>query len=102
MILILALLIGVVAGHRTATPLAVVAWAAWLGRLPLAGGPLGFMGAPITPWLFTAAAVAELIGDKLPKAPSRKAPALLIGRLIAGGLCGAALGAAHGALIGGA
>ena len=100
-ILILALLIGVVAGLRSLTPIAVVAWAAYLGRLPLAGGPLGFLAAAVTPWLFTLAAAGELVADKLPRTPSRKAPPPFIARVLSGALCGAAVGAPHGALLGG-
>ena len=39
-VLLLALLIGGVAGLRTFTAPAVVSWAAYLGWLPLAGTPL--------------------------------------------------------------
>jgi len=37
-------------------------------------------------------AIGELINDKLPKTPSRKAPGPFIGRVMSGALCGAALG----------
>ena len=39
-------------------------------------------------------AAGEIIGDKLPMIPNRTAPGPLLGRIISGGLCGAALCAA--------
>ncbi|TIW52125.1 MAG: DUF4126 domain-containing protein, partial [Mesorhizobium sp.] len=44
MLYLLALLIGVVAGLRAGTALAVTAWGAWLGWLPVAGTWASFMG----------------------------------------------------------
>ena len=41
-------------------------------------------------------AVGELITDKLPTTPKRTAPALLVARIITGGLCGACLCASAG------
>ena len=46
---VLAFLIGVVAGLRAMTAPAAVSWAARLGWLNLAGTPLAFMGAAVTP-----------------------------------------------------
>jgi uncharacterized membrane protein len=46
-------------------------------------------------------AVAELINDKLPKTPSRKAPPAFVARIASGALSGAAVGAASGELTGG-
>jgi uncharacterized membrane protein len=46
-------------------------------------------------------AIGELIADKLPKTPSRKAAAGFTTRIVTGGLSGAALGAASQGLIGG-
>ena len=100
-ILLLAFLIGVVAGLRALTPLAAVSWAARLGWLDLHGTWLSFFGFAAAPYIFTVLAVAELIADKLPKTPSRKAPPAFIVRIVSGGLCGAALGTAGDALIGG-
>ncbi|MFD0794150.1 DUF4126 family protein [Mucilaginibacter litoreus] len=53
--------------------------------------------------VFKVLAVAELVGDKMPSAPNRTAAPGLIGRIIAGGLCGAAVfkGENKNALIGG-
>jgi uncharacterized membrane protein len=64
-VLILAFLIGVVAGLRALTPLAVISWAARLGWVPLQGTWLAFVGFVVTPYILTVLAIAELIGDKL-------------------------------------
>lgn len=97
-----AFLIGLVAGLRSMTAPAAVSWAARVGCLNLQGTPLAFLGAAVTPWIFTIAALAELVGDKLPRAHSRKAPPGFIARIVMGTLCGAAVGAAAGALVAGA
>ncbi len=80
---------------------AAIAWAAWLGLLPLAGTPLGFLGHIAAPIVLTLAAIAELIADQLPKTPSRKVPVQFITRLLMGGLGGAAVGLVWGSWIGG-
>jgi uncharacterized membrane protein len=101
MILLFAFLIGVVAGFRALTPLAVVSWAAHLGRLPLAGSWLAFLGFAATPYVMTLLAVAELVADKLPQTPSRKSAVPFVVRILSGALCGAALGIARQSPIGG-
>ena len=98
---LLAFLIGVIAGLRSLTPVAVVSWAARMGWLHLENTPLAFLGFAATPYILSALAVAELINDKLPKTPSRKAPPGFIARVVTGGLSGAALGAADQAMISG-
>lgn len=97
----MAFLIGVVAGLRAMTAPAVASWAARAGWLNLQGTPLAWLGAAVTPWIFTAAALGELVNDKLPKAGSRKAPAPFLARIVMGGLAGGAVGAASGALAAG-
>jgi uncharacterized membrane protein len=97
----LAFLIGVVAGLRSLTAPAVVSWAARLGWLHLENTSLAFLGASITPYILSLLAIGELISDKLPKTPSRKAPVGFAARVVTGALCGAALGAPSQALIGG-
>ena len=101
LLFVLAFLIGVAAGLRAMTPAAAVCWAARLGWLKLEGTPLAFLGHAWTPWIFTVAALAELVNDKLPKTPSRKVPPAFIARIVMGALCGAAIGAAGGTLMGG-
>lgn len=96
-----AFLIGVIAGLRSMTAPAAVSWAGRLGWLHLENTWLAFLGFAATPYILSLLALGELIADKLPKTPSRKAPGPFIGRLVSGALCGAALGAASQALIGG-
>jgi len=96
----LAFLIGVVAGLRSLTAPAVVSWGARLGWLHLENTWLAFLGAPITPYILSVLAIGELISDKLPKTPSRKAPTGFAARIVTGALCGAALGAPSAALVG--
>ncbi len=97
----LAFLIGVIAGLRTLTAPAVVAWAVRLGRVHVEGTWLAFLGLSAMPFIVTLAAVAELINDKLPRTPSRKKPGPFIARVLSGGVCGAALGAPGPGMIGG-
>jgi uncharacterized membrane protein len=96
MLYLLALVLGAIAGLRTMTPIAAVSWAAYLGKLKLAGTWLAFFGAAWAPWVFTLAAIAELITDQLPKTPSRKVPIQFGARIASGALCGAAVGMAAG------
>jgi uncharacterized membrane protein len=100
-ILVLAFLIGVVAGLRSMTAPAAVSWAARLGWLHPEATWLAFLGFAATPYVVSVLAIGELINDKLPKTPSRKAPAPFIARIVIGALCGAALGASGQVLIGG-
>jgi len=94
-----ALLLGVIAGLRAVTPVAAVSWAASLGILKLTGTPLAFLGAAITPWIVSVIAIGELLNDKLPNTPSRKVPVQFGGRIVSGGLAGAAVGLSAGALL---
>jgi uncharacterized membrane protein len=98
-ILVFSFLIGVIAGLRAMMAPAIVSWAAGFGRVPLEGTPLHFMSHPVTRYIFGIAALGELVNDKLPKTPSRKAPPSFIVRVITGALSGAALGASQQALI---
>jgi uncharacterized membrane protein len=94
-----AFLAGAAAGLRSMTAPAVVSWAASTGHLNLKKTRLAFLGHRVTAGVLTAFAVAELVGDKLPATPSRKAPGPFVARVATGALCGAALGAtAAGAL----
>jgi uncharacterized membrane protein len=92
----LAFLIGVIAGLRSLAAPAVVSWAARLGWLHVENTWLAFLGFAATPYILSVLAVGELIADKLPKAPSRKAPPGFITRIVTGALSGAALGATGG------
>lgn len=86
--------IGLVTGLRSLTGLAVVSAAARRGELDLRESRLAFLGAAPASPLLAALAFAELVGDKLPRAPSRKSPGPFAARLLLGALAGAALGAA--------
>jgi uncharacterized membrane protein len=101
--LLLAALIGILAGLRSLTAPAVTAWVVWLGWLQL-DPLLAFVGSPITVMVFTILAVAELVVDKLPRTPSRTAPLGLVARICTGALTGAcvASGAGHGVIPGAA
>ena len=88
----LALVIGIVAGLRAMLAPAAIAWAATMGRLPLAHTMLSFMAWRFTPWIFSVLAAGELVTDQLPSTPSRKVPTQFGGRLLTGGLSGAAVG----------
>ncbi|WP_369934775.1 DUF4126 domain-containing protein [Xanthomonas tesorieronis] len=95
-LLVVALLIGIVAGLRAMTAPAVVSWAASLGVLPLIGTPLAFLGWRFMPWIVSLLAIGELVTDQLPGTPSRKVPLQFGTRLVMGGLCGAAVGMGGG------
>lgn len=101
MLYVLAFLIGIVAGLRAMTAPALASWAARLGWLKVQGTPLAWMGAALTPWIFTLAAIGELVNDKLPKTGSRKAPPAFIARVLMGALSGATVGAGGGNWAGG-
>lgn len=96
-----AFLIGVVAGLRSFTAPMAVSWAARLGWLHLDNTWLAFLGFAATPYILTVLAIGELVADKLPKTPSRKAPPGFIARLVTGALSGGAFGAATDSVIGG-
>jgi uncharacterized membrane protein len=89
--LALALAIGFVAGLRSMTAPAAVSWAARLGWIDLNGSPLQWMGSGVAVAVFSVAAVAELVADKLPTTGRRTASGPLIARIILGGLAGACL-----------
>lgn len=101
LVLLLALLIGVVAGLRALTPPAVVAWGAFLGWINLSDTWVSWLGNWITVAILTVLLVVELVTDQLPKTPSRKTTAQFATRLITGGFAGAAIGTAWGYTIGG-
>jgi uncharacterized membrane protein len=106
-VFLLAFGIGIVAGLRSLTAPAVMAWGAHLGWLNLDGTPLAFVGSTTAVAIFSLLAISELVADKLPMIPKRTAAAPLIARIITGGLCGACLCAAEakslfaGTLLGG-
>jgi uncharacterized membrane protein len=92
-VLLLAFLIGVIAGLRSFTAPAVTAWAAHRQWLNLHNSPLSFMGSATAVVVFTLLALGELVADQLPSTPSRTDPPGLIARIVFGGLSGAAVAA---------
>jgi uncharacterized membrane protein len=101
LLILCAFLVGIVAGLRSMTAPAVVSWCARLGILAVAGTPFAWMGYRYTPIILTILAVAELIADKLPATPSRKAPPGFIARIVTGALTGATIAAAGHSLVAG-
>src|SRR5829696_1073726 len=103
MTLLFAFLIGLLAGLRSLTPPAAVAWSLHLGWLKLAR-PLSLIGSLPAVIILSLLAIAEIIFDKLPNTPNRTAPPGLIARIVTGGLTGAcvSVGGARSALAGAA
>jgi uncharacterized membrane protein len=100
-ILVLAFLIGVIAGLRALMAPTIVSWGAGLGWFSLDGTFFHFLSSPITRYIFSALEVGEIVNDKLPNTPSRKVPPQFGARIVIGAFSGAALGATRGSWIGG-
>jgi uncharacterized membrane protein len=98
-VVVLAALIGIIAGLRTMMAPAAVSWAAALGWLDISDTALAWLGYAWTPWILTALAAGELVTDQLPSTPSRTVPVQFGARLVSGALAGGAIGAAAGMLI---
>jgi uncharacterized membrane protein len=96
LVLLLALLIGVVAGLRSLTAPAVVAWGAFLTWINLNGTWASWLANIITVVIVTILAIAELVTDKLPKTPPRTSPPAFGARIIMGAFAGAVLGTVWG------
>jgi len=88
--------IGFVAGLRSFTAPAAVAWGARLGWLPLTGTRLAFLGTTAGLIICTLLALVEYVIDQLPKTPARTTPGPLGARAVTGGLSGAAIALAAG------
>ena len=101
MFYILALLLGVTAGLRAATPLAAVSIGAYLGWINLSGTWAGFLGTIVAAIILGILAIVELVTDQLPSAPSRKVPQQFGARVVSGALCGLLIGLPSGSWIGG-
>jgi len=93
LVLLLALLIGVVAGLRALTPPAVVAWGAALNWLPVDGTWAQWVGHPITVTVLTILLVVELVTDQLPSTPPRTVTPQFAARILTGAFAGAVIGA---------
>ena len=95
-VLLLALGIGVVAGLRSLTPPAVVAWAAFLHWINLNNTWASWVGTLAAAIVFSGLAVGELFLDKHPKTPARTAPPSFGARILLGAFAGAVIGTAWG------
>jgi uncharacterized membrane protein len=93
-VLLLAFLIGIVAGLRSLTAPAVVSWAAHRNWLNLHNTSLSFMGSLAAVGAFVLLALVELVADQFPSTPSRTKPPGLIARIVLGGLSGACVAVA--------
>ncbi len=94
LVILLALLIGVIAGLRAMTAPAVVAWGAMLGWIDVTDKWSEWVAHPITVTVLTILLVGELVTDQLPKTPSRKVPPQFVARLLSGAFAGAVIGSA--------
>jgi uncharacterized membrane protein len=92
-VFVLAFAVGVIAGLRALTAPMVVSWAARLKWFDLGSTWAAFLAYSATPYIFTLLAIGELVNDKLPKTPSRKAPPSFAIRVLSGAFSGAALAA---------
>jgi uncharacterized membrane protein len=100
-VIVLAVLIGVIAGLRALTAPAVVAWGAYLGWIDVDGKWSEWVAHPITVTVLSIFLVVELVTDQLPKTPSRKTPPQFLSRLITGAFAGAVIGSvSHHTFIG--
>jgi uncharacterized membrane protein len=95
-VLLLAALVGVVAGLRAMTAPAVVAWATLLEWINMDGTWASWLGHPVTVGILTVLAVIELITDLLPTAPSRTTAVQFAARIVLGAFAGAVIGTAWG------
>jgi len=103
--LVCAFMMGAVGGSRSMLAPAAVSRAARTGRLNLEGTPLSFMDGRNLSRVLMGLAFAEIVADKLPMTPSRRAAAAYTARILSGALAGAVVGASArrtslGALLG--
>lgn len=86
-----AILMGIVAGARSITPLAVVANAARRGELPAGSGAPLLLDHPLASAGVTALAAGEIAGDKMKTAPDRIVIAGMAARVASGAIAAASL-----------
>jgi len=85
------IMMGLVAGSRSMTPLAAVANAARTGKLPKDSGAHDFLASPLVSAGTMALAAYELVGDKQPSAPDRIITPAVVVRTINAAVAGAAV-----------
>jgi uncharacterized membrane protein len=89
-----AFLLGVGGGSRSMLAPAVISRAVRGGTLRVQGTPLAFLEGRNLNHLIVGLAFAEIVADKLPITPSRRATAAFAARVASGGLAGAVVGSA--------
>lgn len=89
--MIRSILMGIVAGSRSMTPLAMVANAARTGELPADNGAPRLLAHPLVSLGATALATYELVGDKQKSAPDRIIPPAVVIRSLNAAFAGMAL-----------
>lgn len=85
------ILMGIVAGARSITPMAIVTNMARRGTLPENDLPVRLLGHPVMVAGSTVMAAGELAGDKMKTAPDRIVAPGMIARILSAGIAGAAL-----------
>ena len=85
------LLIGTLSGQRALSPLAAVSITAARDHLPTGSAPIGLLRSPWVAAGLTAVAVAEMVGDKWPKAPNRTVLSGSTARFLTAAAAGSAL-----------
>ena len=83
--------LGAISGLRSMSGPAFVSLAASHGNMALEGTPLAFLGSSRLSKVIIVMELGELVGDKLPKTPSRTTLPPLLGRAASGALVGAAV-----------
>jgi uncharacterized membrane protein len=86
-----AILIGMMAGMRSLTPLAVASTAARRDRLPADNGAPAFLAWPVVSNTVTALAAGELLGDKMRSAPDRIILPGILARTVTGAVAAMAV-----------
>lgn len=89
-------IIGISAGFRSMTPLAIISLAAHLGWITFSSGPLSIFAHIFITVVLTAWAGFELIMDKTSLLGNRTERFGMVFRIVTGSLSGAAIGAAAG------
>lgn len=103
--LVCAFMFGVVSGSRSMLAPAALSRAVRGGMLRVKSTPVAFLKERNLNHLLVGLALAEIVADKLPMTPSRKASFAYTTRMVSGGLTGAVIGsvsrrATLGALLG--
>jgi uncharacterized membrane protein len=85
------ILIGIVAGMRSLTPIAIISWAAQRSQPAKSSSLPGILSSPRVSKVALAMAAAELLGDKLPSAPDRIITPGIVARVATGAIAGMAV-----------